>query len=72
MLQGPKILIFGGLGTEILIFGGLETENIDLLCSRDDFGWENSRARVEGDGQARNPGPPKALKSKKITKHKSH
>ena len=31
-------------------------------------GWGNSRARVGG---GRNPGPPKALKSKKITKHKS-
>ena len=32
-------------------------------------GWGNSRAGVGG---GRNPGPPKAPKSKKITKHKSH
>ena len=65
VVRGQKILGFSGPGTENIDFWCSRDKNIDFLVLRGRFWVGGADGRV---GDARNPGPPKALKSKKITK----
>ena len=65
MLRGQKILIFGA--PEAPTKGGDPS-----TCQNPPESFEKTMVlggeALDGVGHARNPGPPKALKSKKITK----